>query len=121
MPPSSVRSRAGISYFALVACSALGSQCNPTAGNRAITPPIHSSPSADPSIPRVRTAWVGTISAGCPPSDLELVLPFYEGLRFEPAAAALREAKSEYLDLAYPGPLSMPLVAWRCGDGDWTA
>ncbi|GAC1351547.1 MAG: hypothetical protein NVSMB1_05620 [Polyangiales bacterium] len=68
-----------------------------------------------------RTAWVRSLSTGCAPSDLEVVLPFYEGLRLKPAALSLRTAKSEYLNLAYPGTLSMPLVAWRCGEGDWTA
>ncbi|WP_394830955.1 hypothetical protein LVJ94_31050 [Pendulispora rubella] len=68
-----------------------------------------------------RSAWVRTVSTGCDAADLELVLPFYEGLRLKPATAALRAAKSEHLELAYPGPLSMPMVAWRCGEGAWTA
>jgi hypothetical protein len=66
-------------------------------------------------------AWVRTLSAGCAPADLEVVIPFHEGLRLHPAREALRTAGTEHLDLAYPGTLSMPLVAWRCGPSAWTA
>jgi hypothetical protein len=74
-----------------------------------------------PAIRGTRTAWVGSLSTGCAAADLELVIPFYEGIRMKPAAARLSAAQSEHLELAYPGPLSMPLVAWRCGAGTWTA
>ena len=72
------------------------------------TPSTPSSASVPLAIPGTRMAWVRTLSVGCKSADLELIL-------------SLRAAKSEYLDLAYPGPLSMPLVAWRCGDAEWTA
>lgn len=100
--------------------SALACACTPPAPLPVAGP---EKPAVAPAsgIPGTRTAWVRTLSTGCEPAELELVLPFYEGIRLAPAAAALRGAKSEYLDLAYPGPLSMPLVAWRCGEGKWSA
>lgn len=113
-----------LARLALLAASLVGVQCAPPAARHAAptaAATTHASPADAPPIQGTRTAWVRTLSIGCAPADLELVLPYYEGLRFKPAAAALRAAKSEYLDLAYPGPLSMPMVAWRCGDGEWTA
>lgn len=105
------------------ALAALGAvQCRPAASSGpAATPSTHTgSPDLADAL-GTRTSWVRTLSAGCSAADLELIVPFYEGLRFKPAASALRAAKSEYFELSYPGTLSMPLVAWRCGDGEWTA
>src|SRR5262249_41416419 len=73
--------------WTLVAVTALW--CSPTSTNV---------PRA-PILPGTRTAWVRSLSAGCAPTDLELVLPLYEGLRLEPAAPTLRAAKSEYLGI----------------------
>jgi hypothetical protein len=88
---------------------------------RAVVPPPRSAAGSSGTPTQQPSPWTTTVSAGCSTSDLELVLPFYEGLRFKPAARALRTSKSERLELAYPGTLSMPLVAWRCAEGQWTA
>src|SRR5262249_11760836 len=45
--------------------------------------PVGPSP-APPTLPGTRTAWVGSLSSGCVSEDLELVIPFYEGLRLKP-------------------------------------
>ena len=51
----------------------------------------------------------------------ELLVPFYEGILIQQPPAALHEAGLEHLQLAYPGPLSAPFVAWQNGDDYWTA
>ena len=51
----------------------------------------------------------------------ELLVPFYEGLLIHQPTAALPEAGLERLQLAYPGPLSAPFIAWQNGDDNWTA
>jgi hypothetical protein len=57
--------------------------------------------------PSRATALEGT--AAC--AGAELLLPFYEGLRMPLPA---RE-----VELVYPGPLSLPFAAWRCGE-EWS-
>jgi hypothetical protein len=117
-----MRISAGPCRIVLFAVSLVVVQCGPSTSGRSVqTLPTRSSVSLPPVVQGTRTAWVRTLSAGCNAADLELVLPFYEGLRLKPASVALRAAKSESLELAYPGPLSMPLLAWRCGDAEWTA
>ena len=100
----------------VVACSRPQVSSNTT---QVATPALSSASSR--VVPPSRVAFVRELGGLCALPELELVIPFYEGLRFLPAAAALTSVKSEYLDLAYPGALSMPLVAWRCGGGTWTA
>ena len=51
----------------------------------------------------------------------ELVVPFYEGILIQQPRMALPEAGLARLQLAYPGPLSAPFVAWQNGVGNWTA
>ena len=89
-------------------------------GSSAYPPPSPSS-SAQASGPNEHTSWAKRVSTGCAPSGLELVVPFYEGLDLDAAPTALRESGHGNIALAYPGPLSMPLVAWRCRDGQWSA
>ena len=48
-------------------------------------------------------------------------MPFYEGVLVQQPLTALPEAGLKHLQLAYPGPLSAPFVAWRNGEGNWTA
>ena len=111
-----------VGRVALLAGALMALRCAPsTSEGVAQTASAPRSVPAPRPIRGLRTAWVRGLSVGCSASDLEVVLPFYEGLRLKPATQALRAAKSEHLELAYPGPLSMPLVAWRCGSGDWTA
>lgn len=51
----------------------------------------------------------------------ELLVPFYEGILIDEPPVALHEVGLERLELAYPGPLSAPFVAWQTGDNNWTA
>ncbi|SRR6266542_4247566 len=53
--------------------------------------------------------------------ELEIVMPFYEGVEIYIPTTTLREIGQAHLQLAYPGVLSLPLFAWRFGRGRWTA
>src|SRR5262249_35799886 len=55
-----------------------------------------------------------------PLDKLELVVPFYEGILIKNPVASLREIGTPRMQLAYPGVLSAPFIAWRFGDGAWT-
>jgi hypothetical protein len=52
--------------------------------------------------------------------SLELLVPFYEGLRVRQPHLAFPEVGLSRVQWAYPGPLSAPFVAWRSGGGEWT-
>jgi hypothetical protein len=54
-------------------------------------------------------------------ADLEMVIPFYEGVRFRNPPAVARDTGLADLELAYPGVLSAPFIAWRFSSEDWTA
>jgi hypothetical protein len=57
---------------------------------------------------------------GCDDSELELVVPFYEGIHLRSPKQALYELGLQQIQLLYPAPLSIPAAAWRCRDGDWS-
>lgn len=54
-------------------------------------------------------------------SELEIVIPFYEGVEVNYPTETLKEIGQTHLRLAYPGVLSLPMFAWRFGQGQWTA
>jgi hypothetical protein len=58
-------------------------------------------------------------AADGPLEALTVVVPFLEGLQIDRAAQARFHGKPLRLQLAYPGALSAPFVAWRFGDGPW--
>jgi hypothetical protein len=66
------------------------------------------------------STWTRTFApADGPPESLTMVVPFYEGVRLDGAAAGLTESGHAALTLAYPGVLSAPFVAWRTAPGAW--
>src|SRR5688572_2150312 len=73
------------------------------------------------SVPASRTVWIKDFSQeeGCNSDNLELVVPFLEGIRITRPATSLKATGYEDSYLSYPGSLSMPLVAWRCGASQW--
>ena len=75
------------------------------------------------SIPPSRVLWIGRLSAdrGCAPAELQLLVPFLEGLRISRPSSSLASTGYDQFVLSYPGMLSMPFVAWRCGENPWTA
>jgi Domain of unknown function (DUF6259) len=72
--------------------------------------------------PAVGTQWKRTLSrADGRLEQLRLVVPFYEGLEVGNPSASLGEAGLSQFQLAYPGALSAPFVAWSFGGDRWTA
>jgi hypothetical protein len=66
--------------------------------------------------------WQRTITAADGAlSELEILIPFYEGIQVRAPTVTLKEVGQDRLRLAYPGVLSLPLFAWRFGQASWTA
>ena len=65
--------------------------------------------------------WHKEFTSADPTDSLELVIPLYEGLNITKPTVSLPDVGFANFELAYPGPLSAPCVAWRFGDGEWTA
>ena len=55
-----------------------------------------------------------------PLDKLELLVPFYEGILIRNPVSALPEVNLPRFQLAYPGTLSAPFIAWRFGEGAWS-
>jgi len=55
-----------------------------------------------------------------PLDKLELVVPFYEGILIRNPISALPKVNLLHFQLAYPGTLSAPFIAWRFGEGAWS-
>jgi hypothetical protein len=65
--------------------------------------------------------WSSSLpEGGCSPERLELLVPFYEGLRLVDPGRAMIEAGFSDVELVYPGALSAPFIAWACGDERWS-
>jgi hypothetical protein len=74
------------------------------------------------NLPKVGAEWKRTLSKTDGRLDqLRLVIPFYEGLEIANPTSSLREAGLARFELAYPGALSAPFVAWTFGGNHWTA
>jgi hypothetical protein len=76
-------------------------------------------PSAVPQQPPLRQISVTLEQLGCSDSDLELVIPFYEGIQLRSPRFALGVLQVTELELVYPSPLSLPAFAWRCRGREW--
>ncbi len=55
-----------------------------------------------------------------PLDKLEILVPFYEGILIRNPVSALPEVNLPRFQLAYPGTLSAPFIAWRFGDRAWS-
>jgi hypothetical protein len=74
------------------------------------------------NLPKVGSEWKRTLSKADGRLDqLRLVIPFYEGLEIANPTSSLPEAGLARFELAYPGALSAPFVAWTFGGNHWTA
>lgn len=73
------------------------------------------------SVAAATTQAARSLSPADGPLDkLELVVPFYEGILIRNPVSALPEVNLARCQLAYPGTLSAPFIAWRFGAGTWS-
>ncbi|MEO6419483.1 MAG: hypothetical protein ABIP39_08765, partial [Polyangiaceae bacterium] len=70
-----------------------------------------------------RVAWTKSFDQdpACDDEHLELLVPHYEGVLITHPAKSLPEANMRWLEIGYPGVLAIPMIAYRCGAGEWTA
>lgn len=50
-----------------------------------------------------------------------MVLPFLEGIHIKHPMTSLRATGYSHFELTYPGMISAPLIAWKCGGDRWSA
>ncbi|MEM1009871.1 MAG: hypothetical protein AAGJ35_12815, partial [Myxococcota bacterium] len=55
----------------------------------------------------------------CRWSEMQLLVPFYEGLLVQDLMLTMKKMKAGQIDLLYPTQLSAPFVAWRCKGQAW--
>jgi hypothetical protein len=72
--------------------------------------------------PKGETQWNRTLSeVDGHLEQLRLVVPFYEGVEISNPTSSLLEAGMTNFEMAYPGALSAPFVAWTFDGNHWTA